>query len=303
MMPMTASSPIQGAHSAAARGRIGNGDAHETVGAQLQQDRRQDDRTLRRGLGVGVGEPGVERPHRDLDAEPHEHAAEDQHLGGEGDVAGGHQALELAHVERLGPGEEVERQEADDHQRRPEQGEQEELDGRVLPFGSAPDADHEVHRQEHDLEEHEEQDQVLGDERAEHAGVQYQDQDQEALGILRLGEVVPRVDDHQGHDQRGEQDQRKGDAVDAEDVPGVDDVDPRLVDHELEVAVGQVPHLEAPGGDDGDHQGDHRGDERDLLEQRLLILRDEHHHGGADQRHEHQEAQSPAVPEIFHGFR
>ena len=42
------------------------------------------------------------------------------------------------------------------------------IDG-VLALLAAPHADHEVHRQQHDLEEDEEQDQVLGDERAEHA--------------------------------------------------------------------------------------------------------------------------------------
>ena len=42
------------------------------------------------------------------------------------------------------------------------------IDG-VLALLAAPHADHEVHRQQHDLEEHEEQDQVLGHERADHA--------------------------------------------------------------------------------------------------------------------------------------
>ena len=186
-------------------------------------------------LGVGVGQPGVEREHRHLDAEAHEHAAEDQPLGARlemspfGDLAG-----ELDHVEGLRSGEPVERQEADEHERRTEQGEQEELDGGVQALLAAPDADHEVHREQHDFEEDEEQHEVLGHEAAEHAGVEHQDQDQERLGVPRRGDVVPRVDDDQRHDEQCQCDQRKRDAVDADRVPGVDDVDPRPIDDELQ---------------------------------------------------------------------
>ena len=52
---------------------------------------------------------------------------------------------------------------------------------------AAPHADEEVHRQQHDLEEHEEQDQVLGHEGAQHAGVQHQQQDEERLGVRGSG--------------------------------------------------------------------------------------------------------------------
>jgi hypothetical protein len=85
MMPMTASRPIHGAHSMGGLGQDRDGDADEAVGAELQQHRGQDHRALGGGLGVGVGQPGVEREHRHLDAEAHEHAAEDQTGGGAGD--------------------------------------------------------------------------------------------------------------------------------------------------------------------------------------------------------------------------
>ena len=63
------------------------GDAHEAVRAELQQDRGQDHRALRRRLGVGVGQPGVEREHRHLDGEADEHAGEDPDRGVLGDAA------------------------------------------------------------------------------------------------------------------------------------------------------------------------------------------------------------------------
>ena len=50
------------------------------------------------------------------------------------------------------------------HERRAEQREEEELERRARPLLAAPDADHEVHRQQDDLEEDEEQDEVLGHE-------------------------------------------------------------------------------------------------------------------------------------------
>ena len=44
-------------------------EADEAVATGLQQDAREDDRTRRRRFDVGVGEPGVEREHRQLDRE------------------------------------------------------------------------------------------------------------------------------------------------------------------------------------------------------------------------------------------
>ena len=41
--------------------------AQESVAAHLKQDRREDDGARRRRLDMGVGQPGVDRPHRHLD--------------------------------------------------------------------------------------------------------------------------------------------------------------------------------------------------------------------------------------------
>ena len=50
---------------------------------------------------------------------------------------------------------------------------EEELQRRLLAVVAAPHADHEIHRQQHHFEEHEEQDEVLRDERAGHARLQH----------------------------------------------------------------------------------------------------------------------------------
>ena len=54
-------------------------EADQPVGPDLQEDAGQDDRPRRRRLGMGVGEPGVEREQRDLHGERHEERQE-EHL-------------------------------------------------------------------------------------------------------------------------------------------------------------------------------------------------------------------------------
>ena len=64
-------------------GRVGQDrqrEAHEAVGAHLQQDGGEDDRAGGRRLDVRVGQPGVEREHRHLDGEAEEEAEEDPEL-------------------------------------------------------------------------------------------------------------------------------------------------------------------------------------------------------------------------------
>src|SRR3546814_5812788 len=63
------------------------------------------------------------------------------------DVHALHGLGQLDHGERLAPGEEEQGEEAQQHERGAEQRVEEELDRGVLALGSAPDADHEVHRQ------------------------------------------------------------------------------------------------------------------------------------------------------------
>ena len=82
-------------------------------------------------------------------------------------------------------GEEGGGDDADEHERRPEHREQEELHRRVTPALVAPAADEEVHRHEHDLEEDEEHEQVEAEEAAHHAGLE-----QQQPGEVRLVVVV-----------------------------------------------------------------------------------------------------------------
>ena len=212
-------------------------------------------------------------------------------LAGVGDALG-----DARHRERLGAGDEEQREEAHDHERRAEQRVEEELDRGVLALLAAPHADHEVHRQEHDLEEDEEEDQVLRHEGAEHPGVQHEDEDEERLRVVRLGEVVPAVDDAQRRDQQREGDERQRQPVDADEVVGLDDLDPLVVDDELEragvVVVEVGHHRDAEGG-----RRQARAERHDL-QQLLFALGDQHHQQRACQRQEHHEAEAPVGEEV-----
>ena len=99
MMPMTARSADPRRPRLGRLGQDRDGDADEAVGAELQQHGGQDHRARGGRLGVGVGQPGVEREHRHLDAEAHEHAAEDQHRGAVGRGRRRAQAASAADVE------------------------------------------------------------------------------------------------------------------------------------------------------------------------------------------------------------
>ncbi len=123
----------------------------------------------------------------------------------------------------------------DEHQRRTEHGVEEELQRCVLAVVAAPHADHEVHRQQHQFEEDEEQDQVLGDERAGHAGLQDEHQDEERLRIARRRHVVPRVDHHQQGDDHRQEVQRQADAVETDRVRRPDRPDPAVGGEELQL--------------------------------------------------------------------
>ncbi len=291
-------------------------DPHEGVGAELQEDRSQEHRPDRRGRGMRIGQPGVEGEHRDLHREAEEERGEHpepegcspetgpadfrEHLHAEGV----HAVVELTRLE-------VEREEAQQHERRAEQREQEELDrgiephlSRVLEDGQrhlvavAPDPDHEVHRQQNDLEEHEEEDEVERHEGPGHPGGEHEDQGQERLGVVRLGPVLPRIHDGEHGDERGQHEERQRDAVEPDDEPGVDRTDPRQVGPEL-VILG-IAVIELDRQHDRQHEGRAGEQQAGRLLGLLVRLGNGEHRRGPDQGQEHHEAQAPSVLEPTH---
>ncbi|OIQ72207.1 hypothetical protein GALL_461710 [mine drainage metagenome] len=141
----------------------GQGKADETVGAQLEHDGRQHHRASGRGLDVRVGQPGMHRPHRNLDREGEKEGDEYEHL----------RSHRQRHVIPVGDVEaaarlQVEINERHQHEQRAQQGVEEELECRVDPPWPTPDPDDQVHGNQRGLEKHIEQHRVGGGEHTDH---------------------------------------------------------------------------------------------------------------------------------------
>ena len=265
-----------------------NGNADEPVCAELQQNRGQDDRALGGRLCVRVGKPRVERKHRHLDGEADEHAREDPDLhrlakqstvscqirDAEAGLACWHLARHL----------EVQGEKGDEHERRTEHGVEEELERCVLAIFATPDTDHEVHRQQHEFEEDEEQDEVLRDEGTGHANLQHQHENQKRLRITRRRDVIPRIDHHQHGDDHAQDVQRQAQTIEANREVAMDDFDPRRVGEELQLAGAAIAELRQRVHPN--YQCGKRGEQRDLLVQQFLPLGDEHHDEYTNERQE-----------------
>jgi hypothetical protein len=234
--------------------------------------------------------PGVEREERRLDREGDEEAEEQPAAG-----VGGHVDLgELLPVEGL-PGRDVvaaDDPEADhrgEHEQPADQRVEEELDRRVLPAGAAVRADDEVHRHEHDLEEHVEQEHVGGGEDADHRALEGEQQGEvDGHGPLGTLGVVPRRQDHQRYEHRDEHEHHQRDAVRGEGEPHAPGRDPRIGLAELEAVT---LRLERDPHDDAQHQHQQRPAQGDLLGQVTTAARHEAHDQRAHQRQQRQDGQ------------
>ncbi len=188
-----------------------HGEADQAVAAGLQEQPGQDHAPRRRGLGVGVREPGVERHRRELHREGDEESqhqpgarrprrrAPQELAVGEGPLPGG---------PGVGCGQGQDRHQ---HEEAARLGEEEELDRRVDPALVAPDADQEVHRHQHELPEEVEQEEVQGQEHAHHPGQDPEEVEvEEAHPVVDLAPGAPHGEDPQ---DRRQEDQDQGEAV------------------------------------------------------------------------------------------
>ena len=255
----------------------------ESVGAHLQENSRQNHRPGSRRVGVGVRQPGVEREHRNLDREPEEEREEDPPLQVERQV----QPVELRDVERVHAGHgvvvEVQRQDAQQHDDAADQGVEEELDRGVEPIRAAPDADEEVHRHQHHFPEQEEEQEVERHERAEHPGLQ--DEQEDVVLLQALGDRGPRRQDRDEAHQRREQDQQDAEAVDAEKVLGPNRGNPWSALDQLKLRALRVVEAREPQRN-RDDEADKRRDIRNPLDGLLVLLVHEEQKERARQRRE-----------------
>ncbi len=267
-------------------------EADEAVGAELQQHARQHHRARGGRLGVGVGQPRVEREQRHLDGEG----------GGEGEEQPGLRRLRDVDEQQILEAEgravgDAEPQDRRQHEGRAQGRVDHELDRGVDAVVRAPDPDQEVHRDQRDLEEHEEEDEVERDEHPEETGLEDQHRHHVHLEVL-LHRC--RGEDRDREQEGGEDDEQQRDAVDA-DVPRDP---PRLVEEhalgELELGT-RRPHVELDQQVDGERQRQQRPADRDRHDQLRATVRQQRHDGGADDRNddeggEHGEAHQKNPP-------
>ncbi len=152
------------------------------------------------------------------------------------------------------------RQDRHQHQQRPDQGVEHELHRGVDAVGATPDADDEVHRHQDDLPEDVEQEQVQGQEHAQHAHLEREEGDHVFLDA-RLDGPEGRQDADPG-EQRGEDHQQQADAVHAHLVVDAEERDPGHLLLELEPRVIDV---EAQDRDERQHERDQGGAQGDRL--------------------------------------
>ena len=234
-------------------------------------------------LGVRVRQPRVQREERHLDGEGQPEEQEEPHLrvlrhaeldqlvpvGGEADASG------------LARGE-AQPEDADEHQERPDEGVDHELDRRVLPVLAAPDADDEHHRDERQLEEDVEEEEVERGEDAEHAG--FQQQDQRVVALVRLPDVRPRREDDDGPQQRREQQEQHVQPVHADVVVDIHARQPAHELAELRRRRSRDGRVEAEPEAEGENEGQRRDPERDPPDG--VRARHEHHRQRAERGQE-----------------
>ena len=249
-MAITDSANTNGAKSAEALREHRQREPQEAVAAHLQKDRREDDGARGRRLDVGVGQPGVHRPHRQLHRERGEEGDPQPrlHLAREG-VAQQHRDVGGARLP-------VHRHDGEQHQHGAGERVEEELEARIDPARAAPHADDEEHRDEAALEEQVEQHEVERREGADHQRFQHQERDHVFADADLDG--APARRDAERHDRGGEDDERQRDAVDAH-VVGAEAGEPGVLLDELEFRRARI---EAPHQIERDDEGDQRGRER-----------------------------------------
>ena len=238
---------------------------------------------------MSIRQPGVEGEHRHLDGEANEEDDKDPELEIRRNHAG--DLMELRDEERLRVAQttpakktravvEIESQDSQQHQHRAHQRVEKELDGGVEPARSTPNADQKVHRDQHDLPEHIEQEEVHRHENAHHAGLQ-QEQEDVVLLLSRL-DGGPGRQESQNSEEGRQQDQQQGDTVDPELVSGTDGLDPGRTFAKLKQIPLAIKGEPKRYRDDEVDQSDQRGEGANA--RGVLLLHEEHHEQRAYQR-------------------
>jgi hypothetical protein len=181
------------------------------------------------------------------------------------------EAVEVCKVEVAATGLEVQGDQGDQHEHGTGHGIDEELHGRVDLLFPPPDADDEVHGDEHDFPEDVEKKQVERDEGTEHPHLKQQQADHVFLHPLLHRR--PGGEDGDRHDEGGEYHQPEADPVDPHVIVHAErsSSDPGHVHDELVVGVRHKARNQGKGDEKG-HQCHGNGH---ATQDGVAVLRDE----------------------------
>ncbi len=227
------------------RGEERQRETHEAIRPHLQQNARQDDGASGRRFHVGIRQPRVKRKHRNLDGKSNKEGDEEPDRGVERNQRC--RLIKFRNAEGENAGNcvvmEVEEQNAQQHEHGAQQRVQKELDGRIEFARAAPDADQQIHRHQHRFPENEEEEEIERHEDAHHSRLQHQKPD--VIFLHPNLDGGPRRKNRDPTQQRGQHDQQKRNAVNAQVVTRANRGNPviqRALD-ELEVRGGHLETL------------------------------------------------------------
>ncbi len=144
-------------------------EAQHAVRSHLKENSGQDHGAGRRRLNVRIRQPGVKRKERDLDGKSHEEGQEEPPLRGRRQQGSGRQVVQ--HLGQIkGAREVVKVKNPGKHQGRADHGVEDKFDRGVNTALVTPDANQEIHGNEHDFPEHEEKDQIERGKDTNHSG-------------------------------------------------------------------------------------------------------------------------------------
>src|SRR5207249_5593165 len=127
-----------------------------------------------------------------------------------------------------------------------------EPDGGIDASGPAPHPEQEVHRDEHQLPEEVEEEEIRRQERAQHPGLEDEQESEELLHPPR--DVAPRGEDDDRHQEGGEENEEEAHAVDPEAVLDAPLRNPPRALDELEVGLARLEALEHPAAEGERHE-------------------------------------------------
>jgi hypothetical protein len=235
-------------------------DAQEPVGADLREHGAEDHQRLDRHRPVGVGHPAVDREGRHLHQEGGGEEEEDPVLRASREQVRVQVAEREGDRPAVGRGEHAGGDRRGEHEQRADERVDDELDRRPHAVGTGtPQRGEEDERDEHEVEEGDEEREVLREERAEDRALGEAHPEEEGARAAPVAEA--RGEDRGGADDRREDEQHDVEPVDAELVMDAERADPHVVGDVLQPVLGALVVDEQP---DRDAQRAERPQERDL---------------------------------------